>query len=188
MKIYTKVGDDGTTGLFGGPRVPKDHLRVQAYGDVDELNSTIGVARSECQDAELGAILSRLQNQLFDLGGELATPDQAHAPKAVPLVTEEDITRMEREMDAFDQELEPLKAFVLPAGAKLAAHLHVSRTVCRRAERAAVTLARHESVPPDSVKFLNRLSDLLFVMARVANKRAGVAEVKWEPNKASNGK
>lgn len=183
MKIYTKVGDDGSTGLFGGPRVPKDHLRVQAYGDVDELNSTLGLARAECQDAELEAILSRLQNRLFDLGGELATPDQENAPKRVPIVTDSDVSLMETEMDRFDQELEPLRAFVLPAGSRLASQLHVARTVCRRAERAAVTLARHEAVPPESVKFLNRLSDLLFVMARVANKRAGVPEVKWEPNK-----
>ena len=183
MKIYTKVGDNGTTGLFGGPRVPKDHLRVQAYGDVDELNSSLGLARADCSDPELGAILGRLQNQLFDLGSELATPDQAHAPKRVPTVNESEIEQMEHEMDHFDEELEPLRAFVLPAGARLAAQLHVARTVCRRAERSAVTLAHDENVSAEALKFLNRLSDLLFTLARAANHRAGVAEVKWEPNR-----
>src|SRR6185312_6642748 len=184
MKIYTNVGDKGTTGLFGGPRVPKDHLRVQAYGDVDELNSQIGAARAECTDAEVGAILARLQNQLFDLGSELATPDQEHAPKRIPVITEADVVRMEGEMDRFDTELEPLRAFVLPAGSRLAAALHMARTICRRAERSTVTLDRAESLDPLIVKFLNRLSDLLFVLARVANHRASVPEVKWEPNRA----
>src|SRR6185312_4400570 len=113
MKIYTNVGDKGTTGLFGGPRVPKDHLRVQAYGDVDELNSQIGAARAECTDAEVGAILARLQNQHFDRGSELATPDQAPAPRRGPVITAPDVERMEQELDRFDTELEPLRAFVL---------------------------------------------------------------------------
>jgi cob(I)alamin adenosyltransferase len=181
MKIYTKVGDKGTTGLFGGPRVPKDHRRVAAYGDVDELNSSLGLARADCQDAELQAILARLQNQLFDLGSELATPDASRAPRVVPVVTEDEIVQMEQEIDRFDEELEPLRAFVLPAGTRLAADLHLARTICRRAERSIVTLDHSEPVDPEILKYVNRLSDLLFTLARVANHRGGVPEVKWEP-------
>jgi cob(I)alamin adenosyltransferase len=183
MKIYTKVGDDGTTGLFGGGRVPKDHPRVSAYGDVDELNAALGLARADCTDAELQSILSRLQNQLFDLGGELATPSPKDAPKPVPVVSEPEIEQMEHEIDHFDEELEPLRAFILPAGTRLSADLHLARTICRRAERAAVALAHHDHVPEAAIRFLNRLSDLLFTLARVANHRAGTPEVKWEPNR-----
>ncbi len=184
MKIYTKRGDDGTTGLFGGPRVRKDNPRVTAYGDVDELNSALGVARADCSDTQLQAILARLQSQLFDLGGELATPDQESAPRRVPVVSDADVEQMEREIDAFDAELEPLRAFILPTGTRLSADLHLGRCICRRAERATVTLAQIESVPAETIRFLNRLSDLLFTMARVANRRAGAAEVKWEPAKS----
>lgn len=184
MKIYTKVGDEGTTGLFGGPRVPKDHLRVNAYGEVDELNSTIGVARADVQsDRELDAVLGRVQNELFTLGAQLATPDAEHAPKNVPTITDEDITRLENEIDRFDAELEPLRSFILPAGTRGGAMLHLARTVCRRAERATVALSHHEPVPAFALKYLNRLSDHLFTLARVAIHRAGVPEVKWEPNR-----
>ena len=184
MKIYTKVGDDGTTGLFGGPRVPKDDTRVAAYGDVDELNSLLGVARAEAGTIpELEGILARLQSELFTLGAQLATPHTETAPKNVPVIVESDIEQMEKEIDRFDLELEPLRAFVLPAGTKLASMLHLARTVSRRVERAIVTLSHREPAPALSVKYVNRLSDLLFTLARVANHRAGVVEAKWEPNK-----
>ena len=183
MKIYTKVGDQGMTGLFGGPRVPKDHLRVNAYGEVDELNSTLGVARADVQsDSELDAILGRLQNELFTLGAQLATPDTEHPPRNVPTITDADITRLEHEIDRFDEELEPLRSFILPAGTRGGAMLHLARTVCRRAERATVALSHHEPVPTFALKYLNRLSDHLFTLARVAIHRAGVPEVKWVPN------
>jgi cob(I)alamin adenosyltransferase len=183
MKIYTKRGDDGTTGLFGGPRVQKDDLRVAAYGDVDELNSVLGLARCDASDPELAAILVRLQAELFTLGAQLATPDLEAAPKGVPAIEPEDVARLEREIDRFDAELEPLRTFILPAGSRLAATLHLARTVCRRAERAAVTLSRTQQMPPLSVEYLNRLSDHLFTLARAANHRAGVEETKWLPPK-----
>ena len=183
MKIYTKVGDDGTTGLFGAGRVRKDDLRVTAYGDVDELNAFLGVARTHPADAEITAVLDRLQSELFTLGAELATPRVEDAPKNVPVVTEDHVAALEREIDRFDTELAPLTAFILPSGSPLGCALHVCRTVCRRAERAAVTLAAREPVPAQVVKYLNRLSDHLFTLARVANQRAGAVETKWEPNK-----
>ena len=184
MKIYTKVGDNGTTGLFGGPRVSKDNLRVATYGDVDELNSVLGVVRAELiADAEMEGILTRIQGELFTLGAQLATPNVATAPKGVPAITEEDVARLEHEIDHFDAELEPLRTFILPAGSRAAAQLHLARTVCRRAERAVVTLGHSETLPPHSVEYLNRLSDHLFTLARAANHRAKVPESKWEPNK-----
>lgn len=183
MKIYTKVGDDGRTGLFGAARVPKDDARVAAYGDVDELNSMLGVVRCDtAADAELDELLERLQSELFTLGAQLATPDPEKAPKNVPTIASDDVARMEQEIDRFDAELEPLRSFVLPAGTRAAAQLHLARTVCRRAERSVVTLARHETVPPHALEYLNRLSDLLFTLARVANHRAGASEAKWQPN------
>lgn len=182
MKIYTKVGDDGTTGLFGAARVRKDDLRVAGYGDVDELNAFLGVARAEGPDAELEGILARVQSELFTLGAQLATPDPARAPKDVPTVTDAHVAALERDIDRFEAELEPLRAFILPAGTRLAASLHVARTVCRRAERAVVTLAGREPVPPLAITYLNRLSDHLFTLARVANRRARLVEAKWEPN------
>ncbi len=183
MKIYTKVGDDGTTGLFGAARVRKDHPRVAAYGEVDELNAVLGLARAQEADPELAAMLERLQNELFTLGAELATPDPAHAPKSVPRLAGEDVSRLEGEIDRFDAQLEPLTAFILPAGSRLSATLQLARTVCRRAERAVVTLAALEPVPRVAVVYLNRLSDHLFTLARVANHRAQVPETKWEPNR-----
>jgi len=182
MKIYTKRGDDGSTGLFGGPRVQKDDLRVSAYGDVDELNSVLGVCRADVRaDADIEGILGRLQSELFTLGAGLATPDPDKAPKDVPVITGAHVTAMEREIDRFDTELPPLRTFVLPAGSRAAAMLHVARTTCRRAERAVVQLARESTVPPHAVEYLNRLSDLLFTLARAANHRARVPEVPWMP-------
>jgi cob(I)alamin adenosyltransferase len=179
MKIYTKVGDDGTTGLFGAGRVRKDALRVSAYGDVDELNAFLGVARTHAVDAQLSGILERLQSELFTLGAQLATPDPSHAPKNVPVVRETHVEQLETEIDRFDVELEPLRTFILPSGSPLAAALHVARTVCRRAERSLVSLSAHEPVPVEAMRYLNRLSDHLFTMSRVANKRAGMTETKW---------
>jgi len=185
-RIYTRNGDDGTTGLFGGPRVRKDDLRVAAYGEIDELNSALGVARNALGDsrlADLESFLGGLQSALFDLGAELATPDPASAPKGVPRVQPEHVAQLEREIDRLTGELPPMKTFILPAGTPGAAQLHLCRTICRRAERALVTLAVHGPVSAEALAYLNRLSDLLFTMARAANLRLGVSEVPWVARK-----
>jgi cob(I)alamin adenosyltransferase len=178
VRIYTKTGDAGETGLFGGGRVSKASARVEAYGDVDELNSAIGVARLYPIDGARDALLGDIQSELFDLGGELA----AVPGKDVigPRIGDAEIVRLERAIDAAEEELAPLKTFVLPGGSPGGAHLHLARTVCRRAERAVVALAGGEAVRPEVLRYLNRLSDLLFVLARLANARAGVADVPWE--------
>jgi cob(I)alamin adenosyltransferase len=186
VKIYTRSGDSGETGLFGGPRVPKDDPRVEAYGAVDEANAALGEARSRAEaagDADVAGVLGAAQDRLFTVGGELATPAGAKARSALPLLEPSWIEELERDIDRWDGELEPLRQFVLPGGAPLACALHVARTACRRAERRAVTLARAEPVDPLVLKYLNRLSDLLFVAARVANRRAGVAEICWDPHR-----
>jgi cob(I)alamin adenosyltransferase len=180
-KIYTRRGDDGSTGLFGGPRVHKDDLRVSAYGDVDELNSSLGVAREELAKDDLLAIVDRLQNELFNLGAELATPSVSDAPKMIPTIIAGDVERLEQEIDRLTAELPEQKHFILPGGSKAGAALHVARTVCRRAERLVVELARTEKVSVEALAYLNRLSDLLFVMARAANLRAGGREIAWIP-------
>ena len=183
-KIYTRRGDDGSTGLFGGPRVRKDDLRVGAYGDVDELNSALGAAREELRDErqkDVAAIVDRLQSELFTLGSELATPDPAAAPKEVPRILPEHVERLEREIDRLTNELPPMRNFILPGGSRPGAALHLCRTVCRRAERTAVELARDAAVSAEALAYLNRLSDLLFVMARAANLRAGGIEIPWKP-------
>lgn len=181
MKIYTKTGDAGDTGLFGGGRVPKSHPRVEAYGDVDELNATIGVVRATGADAEIDALLLRVQQDLFAIGALLATPDRekmrAHLEKAN--VDAARVTELERAIDAADTELEPLRAFILPGGAPKAAALHVARTVCRRAERRIVDIAEEMEIPAVVVVYLNRLSDVLFTLARLANKRASTPETTW---------
>ena len=180
MKVYTRRGDGGETDLFGAGRVAKDAPRVEAYGAVDELNATLGGAAAACGDGDLRELLERTQALLFALGGVLATPDAAHRAKVgMPEPTKDDVTELERRIDAFERELSPLERFVLPGGTPAGAALHVARTVCRRAERRCVELARQEDVGAESVAFLNRLSDLLFVMARVANRRAGVPDVEW---------
>ncbi len=178
MKIYTRGGDTGETSLFGGERVRKNTLRVSAYGEVDELNSTIGVARAELTHDDLRAKLETIQSSLFDLGGELATPGARSAKKG-PRVGDTDVGELETWIDALETELEPLRNFILPGGARAAALLHLSRTVCRRAERAVITLGEREPVDALLVRYLNRLSDFLFVLARVVNKRAGVTEPQW---------
>lgn len=178
MKIYTKTGDDGDTGLFGGGRVSKDDSRVDAYGEVDELNSVIGLARAEGLGS-MDALAQSLQDQLFTIGALLATPRDSKAATHVPHVRESWILDMEKAIDAMDLELQPLTAFILPGGTKAASQLHVARTVCRRVERRVVPLHRLGTVEATVVVYLNRLSDLLFSMARYANHKAGVKDVPW---------
>ena len=180
-KIYTRRGDDGSTGLFGGPRVRKDDLRVSAYGDVDELNSALGVAREEVPEGDLRALIDVLQSELFTLGAQLATPDPEAAPKEVPRITPQQVERLEREIDRLTEQLPPMKNFILPGGSRAGAALHLCRTVCRRAERKLVELAESAPVPQEVLAYMNRLSDLLFVMARAANLRAGGREIPWVP-------
>jgi cob(I)alamin adenosyltransferase len=181
LKIYTKTGDDGDTGLFGGGRVTKDHPRVAAYGEVDELNAVIGMARSVEMMPRIDEVLAPVQRDLFALGALLATPDLDKMKEQLEKarISEARVAQMEQAIDDGEAELEPLKAFILPGGTPKAAALHVARTVCRRAERAVITLQRDTEVPQMVVVYLNRLSDLLFVLARVANKRAGAGEVTW---------
>ena len=178
MKIYTKTGDAGETGLRGGLRVPKDAARVQAYGTVDECNAAIGVARAApgAAEAQLEAILARIQNQLFVVGADLATPGEA---ASIPRIGPDEIAFLEQTIDALEAELAPLRQFILPGGTPAAAQLHLARTVCRRAERWVVALARAETVGPSVAIYLNRLSDCLFVLARAANARAGLPDVPW---------
>jgi cob(I)alamin adenosyltransferase len=181
MTIYTRTGDAGETGLFGGGRVPKDHARVQAYGDVDELNSVIGVARATPPVQFFDELLETVQRDLFALGGQLATPDPEKVRKALEKAELSDsrVTAFERVMDEADRELPALRAFVLPAGTQKAAALHLARTVCRRAERSVVTLSHEAEVPELFLVYLNRLSDLLFTLARLANHREGAGDVTW---------
>jgi cob(I)alamin adenosyltransferase len=179
MKIYTKTGDSGETGLFGGPRVRKDAPRIEAYGTVDELNAVLGMARAESLPAEIDQLLARIQSELFDVGAELATPEpQRHDTS---LVGPSHISELERAIDQFEATLAPLKQFILPGGGRGAAALHVARTVCRRAERRVVALANcpGEAISNNLVVYLNRCGDLLFVLARAANAATGQADVPW---------
>jgi cob(I)alamin adenosyltransferase len=181
LKIYTRRGDRGETDLFGGGRVAKDHLRVEAYGAVDELNAALGLAAAVTRQVDLRQLVQQVQRLLFALGGTLATPDPHHREKSgVQGPLPEDVAELERRIDALEKELAPLRRFVLPGGCDAAASFHLARTVCRRAERRVVGLARVEDVGGTSLVFLNRLSDLLFTLARVENRRAGVADVEWE--------
>jgi cob(I)alamin adenosyltransferase len=193
-RVYTRGGDKGETGLAGGQRIPKDALRIEAYGTVDELNATIGVARQTTEDlipshprlADLDAALKRVQHELFNVGSILATlPEDVHPRQA--RVTQAEITQLETEIDKMNSDLPELRSFVLPGGCRLNAELHVCRTVCRRAERIAVRLARQETIAGEIVPYLNRLSDALFVWSRWASHTLGVPEILWEPNRASSG-
>lgn len=188
-RVYTRQGDTGQTGLVGGQRVSKDSPRIEAYGTVDELNAFVGAARVTSNQLgldELSAILLRVQHELFNLGSILATlPEDVH-PKQ-PRVTEIETARLEAEMDRMNQDLAPLRSFVLPGGSRLDADLHIARTVCRRAERACIALARLESVPPEAIRYLNRLSDAFFVWSRWAGHKCGAAETLWQPNQAASG-
>jgi cob(I)alamin adenosyltransferase len=178
MKIYTKTGDKGDTSLVGGERVSKGSPRIDAYGSVDELNAHLGQIRSSRPDDTLDSILKTVQGLLFILGADLAAPRPTKA-QSVPRISMEDVAVLERAIDKLEVGLEPLKSFILPGGAPVAAQIHIARTVCRRAERALVRLAGEEQVGSEPVIFLNRLSDLLFVMARYANARAGVTDIPW---------
>jgi cob(I)alamin adenosyltransferase len=179
VKIYTRTGDLGETSLLGGARVPKDHLRVAACGDVDETNAGLGAIRA-LAERPLGNLLAALQKDLFAIGAQLADPSHEVAAKRVKAaVTAAHVRRLERAIDAREKRLPPLRWFVLPGGTPAAALLHQARTVCRRAERSVVTLAREADVDPRIVVYLNRLSDLLFVLARFENHRAGIGEDRW---------
>jgi cob(I)alamin adenosyltransferase len=180
MKIYTKTGDKGDTSLNGGKRLPKSSLRIEAYGTVDELNSHLGVVRTFHPAADLDAILDQLQHALFVLGTDLATPLDAAAGR-VERVKQKDIDRLEGWIDDVDAQLESLQFFVLPGGSPIAAHLHVARTVCRRSERLIDALGRQEAVGPLPLIYANRLADLLFVLARYANKISNVHDIPWHP-------
>jgi len=192
-RIYTKRGDTGETGLAGGQRVPKDSPRIEAYGTVDELNALLGVAytsgeQSIGQDMRVGILLSiirRVQHELFNLGSMLATLPQDLHPKQAR-ITSVEVAQLEREIDAMNEDLAPLRSFVLPGGTRINAELHVARTVCRRAERLVIALAKLEEVPPEAVQYLNRLSDAMFVWSRWINYVLRVPEVMWQPNQAAS--
>jgi cob(I)alamin adenosyltransferase len=180
VKIYTKTGDEGITGLLGNRRVPKDDLRIEAYGTVDELNAALGLARAHGLDQATDVMVGQLQNELFVLGSALADPDPKG--KYHNAITAANATRLEKLIDELETELTPLTTFILPGGSITAAQIHLARTVCRRAERLVVRLARQSesSVPRALFVYLNRLSDLLFVLARVVNHRARVADIPWK--------
>ncbi len=185
-KIYTRTGDEGSTALVGSQRVRKDATRLEAYGTVDELNSAIGLAITSIPEGSpplrlLAVRLRRVQHELFNLGSLLAT-ETADIRPGQPVITAEDVSRLEQEMDEANNTLEPLRSFVLPGGCRLNAELHLCRTVCRRAERRAVSLAAAEPTPPEAVQYLNRLSDALFVWSRMASRLLGQAETLWDPN------
>lgn len=187
MKIYTRTGDEGSTGLFGGDRVSKAHPRIEAYGTVDETNSFLGLARAHLGGSDtlrdLDALLARLQGELFEAGADLATPSGARA--VVPRITARHVETLESEIDRYEERLPPLKHFILPGGTPAGAALHVARTVCRRAERLVVDAAGSEAINDQVGVYLNRLSDLLFVLARYANQEGGVAETPWHPRDSS---
>jgi cob(I)alamin adenosyltransferase len=182
MKLYTRTGDDGTTGLFGGDRVGKDHPRVEAYGAVDELNAHLGHAAAAAREpalARLSAVLADLQHLLFDLGADLATPRSSQHAAKVRRIEARDVTRAEAWIDELDGANQPLRSFILPGGTELAARLHLARAACRRAERRVVNLGRSADLSRHPVELLNRIGDLLFAMARAANRIAGVPDVPW---------
>ena len=172
-RIYTRTGDDGTTGLGDGTRIAKDSARVAAYGTVDEANSTIGLLLASDMPDDIRDLLTTVQHQLFDLGGELCIPGHA-------AIDDGDVERLEQQLDHYNEALPPLKDFILPGGGEAAARCHVARTVVRRAERETVTLARQDTVRPQAIRYLNRLSDLLFVLARVLARASGHGEVLWQ--------
>ena len=180
MKIYTKTGDSGETGLFSGQRVGKDHLRVSAYGTLDEMNSFLGVAAASGSSPEVREALALIQRLAFELGSDLATVPK---PGALPRIGAEHIQELERGIDAMTAKIPPLSAFIFPGGSPAAAHIHVARAVCRRAEREVITASSQEAIPHEAIVFLNRLSDYLFTLARYENFLSGVAEPVWTPAK-----
>lgn len=173
-KIYTKTGDDGSTGLGDGMRVAKNSARIEAIGDIDELNSQLGLLLTEALPDSMRITLTRIQHELFELGGELSIPNYVRISDAM-------VTQLEQELDAMNDALLPLKEFILPGGSRPTALCHVARAVCRRAERRLVALNQQESISPAAIKYLNRLSDLLFVMCRAINQMLGVPDVLWQP-------
>ena len=177
MKIYTKSGDGGETGLFGGARLPKNHIRIEAYGTVDELNANIGLLRDHCQGQDIRDFLKDIQIRLFNIGSILATAKDKKAPVTSP--QKEDIQVLEKEMDRMEEGLQPLKNFILPGGHPVVSYAHMARVVCRHAERRIVTLHQNEEVDLSLVKYLNRLSDYFFVLGRHLSKQMGVEEVLW---------
>ncbi|HET9482356.1 MAG TPA: cob(I)yrinic acid a,c-diamide adenosyltransferase [Xanthomonadales bacterium] len=179
-KIYTRTGDDGTTGLGDGTRVAKDSARVTAYGTIDEANSAIGVVLSHAVPDDVRSMLTEIQHELFDLGGELCIPGHA-------AIDDADIARLEQRLDGYNEPLPPLKDFILPGGGAAAAACHLARTICRRAEREVVTLSHHDAVRPEAIRYLNRLSDLLFVVARVLARASGEGEVLWRHERRKRG-
>lgn len=177
-RIYTRTGDDGTTGLGGGTRLGKDDLQVDAYGEVDEANSAIGAALASGLSPDVSEVLTRVQSALFNVGGELCLIGESY--QAAPRIAARHVTELEAACDRFNAELEPLSNFILPGGTTQAAGLHLARTICRRAERRVVALGRQRAVPAELIQFLNRLSDLLFILARVENLRRGVGDQLWD--------
>jgi cob(I)alamin adenosyltransferase len=194
-RIYTRMGDGGDTHLAGGQRVAKDDLRIDCYGAVDELNAFVGIARTTAEEmsgrteqlSAFSAVLKRVQHELFNLGSILATlPQDVHSKQ--PRITSAEIEQLEHEIDEANEQLEPLRSFVLPGGSRLEAELHVCRTVCRRAERLLVGLAKEQNVPAEALQYLNRLSDALFVWSRWVNRVLGASETLWEPNATASGR
>lgn len=185
MKLYTRSGDDGTTGLFSGARVSKNHPRIEAYGTVDELNACLGLCIAGCGDRPseivIRTILSRIQSRLFDIGADLATPEGARNESKIVRISAQHVVESEQWIDEIDSKNVPLQTFVMPGGSELAARLHLARTVCRRAERLIVGLAHAETVGEPLMRFMNRISDLLFAMARLVNKETGVGDSPWIP-------
>jgi cob(I)alamin adenosyltransferase len=185
IRIYTRTGDAGETGLFGGQRVNKDDPRVEAYGTVDELNSLLGLVRSHMEWPDLAELLTKIQRDLFTLGADLATPQETNPTRGgitISRIVGEHVEALESEIDRLEAELPPLTRFILPGGALVGGYLHLARSVCRRAERRCVTLARMTLLNPEILRYLNRLSDLLFVMARVVNRRLGMEDLTWNPS------
>lgn len=178
MKIYTKTGDKGKTSLFGGKRISKDNLRVETYGTVDELNSFVGLAATEVKNSKIISTLQKLQNTLFILGSELAAPNNKNG--FIPRITKENIEEIEKQIDYFDSQLEELKNFILPSGSKGSVLLQVSRTICRRAERRVISLTKFEYINSNIIIFLNRISDLLFVLSRFENKINKIPDKAWQ--------
>jgi cob(I)alamin adenosyltransferase len=187
-RIYTRTGDQGQTHLAGGQRVAKDSPRIECYGTVDELNAFVGMAEVSAAESvpALAPILRRVQHELFNLGSMLATEPQDLHPKQAR-ITEAEVRQLEVEIDRANAELAPLRSFVLPGGTRLNTELHACRTICRRGERLAVTLAKNEAIAPETIQYLNRLSDAFFVWSRWVNHVLGVAEVLWEPNQSASG-
>ncbi len=186
MKLYTRTGDDGTTGLFSGARVSKDHPRIEAYGTVDELNSWIGLAATACDpskpfEVRLTAIFAEIQSRLFDIGADLATPEGSSNESKITRIDDGQVAETEQWIDETESGNTPMRHFVMPGGTELACRLHVARTVCRRAERLMVALSHSEPVTPAAIRYVNRISDLLFAAARRVNRESGVADIPWTP-------